>query len=84
MEAGVGRPLGRAHIVRYGIRGAADIIGILAPRGGWIAIEVKVGKDTLRPGQLVFRGIIERSGGLYLVAREPIIPELEEVLEHDD
>jgi len=62
--------------VRYGIgvgktredAGGADIIGIL--RGGlFLAVECKTGAARLTPGQQQWRAIVERMGGLYVVAR---------------
>ena len=62
--------------IRYGVgvgktpeeAGGADIIGVL--RGGrFLAVECKTGKATLTRGQRRWRAIVERMGGLYVVAR---------------
>lgn len=55
-------------MVRFGLVGSADIIGIL--KGGtFLAIEVKTGKARQSKQQLAFQKMITDFGGHYLVAR---------------
>jgi hypothetical protein len=55
--------------VRFGTPGQADIIGIVAPHGRMIGIEVKsqAGKATRR--QVAWGNMIEAMGGVYAVCR---------------
>lgn len=52
-----GRPM------RCGPVGMSDLIGILAPAGRWIGLEVKTGKGKLRPDQVLWLDLIRRRGG---------------------
>lgn len=67
-ETGTARHLNR-H-VRYGLcRGSSDLIGILAPTGRLIALEVKT--ETGRPTreQLLFLDVVRRFGGFGAIVR---------------
>lgn len=57
------------RVIRFGLKGSADIIGILAPSGRFLAIECKVGRDSQRPEQKNFQAMISLMGGLYILAR---------------
>lgn len=48
-------------------KGAADIKGII--KGRSIEIEVKHGKDKMRPEQIKYKERVESAGGLYLVVK---------------
>ena len=48
-------------------KGKADIKALI--KGRLIEIEVKHGKDRLRPDQIKYKEQIERSGGVYLVVK---------------
>lgn len=50
-------------------RGTADIHCII--EGRHVSIEIKVGRDTIKPHQLKERARIEKSGGLYWVIMSP-------------
>lgn len=55
---------------RFGAsKGVSDILGVLAPSGRILAIELKVGRDRLSAEQLVFLGMVTRFGGLAIEAR---------------
>ncbi len=62
--------LRRAHPVRMGlvVKGASDLIGI-TNTGRFISIEVKAGKDTLKPHQRKWLDLIKKMGGIAGVAR---------------
>ena len=49
-------------------RGTSDIMACI--RGKFLSIEVKVGKDKLSEFQVKEKALIEKSGGLYFVAKE--------------
>lgn len=72
LPTGVGRSLYGGRVLKFGIRGGTDIIGIAAPSGTWISIEAKIryahSRDTLRPAQRTFRDIIIEHGGIHIVA----------------
>lgn len=69
--------------VRASIPGCADIIGMISlsvprlqelgiPRiGAFLAIEAKTQRGRPEPSQVEFRSGVDRSHGLYLVARSP-------------
>ncbi len=54
--------------VTYGLGvGSADIIGVLAPWGLFIAFEVKTATGKTRPEQLNWGGAVAKHGGWYFV-----------------
>lgn len=61
---------GKMRRVTAGINGQADLTGIMASTGRRIEIEVKAGKDRQSPEQCAFGLMIQKHGGLYLVARD--------------
>jgi len=65
-NVGVAR-IGR-RVVRFGVPGQADITGIL-PNGRRLEIEVKAPTGRQSEDQANFQRMIERFGGLYVLAR---------------
>lgn len=66
--------LRRAHSsgfrpVHYGTPGAADVQGILAPAGRYVAIEVKADGGRLSDEQRRWGTMFEKHGGLYVIAK---------------
>lgn len=57
------------RIVRFGIPGAPDASGILAPLGRVIAIETKSDDGTLDEEQANYHAMITKYGGLVCVVR---------------
>lgn len=57
------------QVFRSGLRGMADISGI-GPGGVRIEIEVKAGRDKMRPEQEAWRAMILRHGGIHIIARD--------------
>lgn len=55
------------RLVRVGILGVADLIGVI--NGRPIACEVKVGKDRQREDQKKFEQAWTAAGGVYVIAR---------------
>lgn len=55
--------------IRFGVPGSADICGLLAPSGRFLGIEVKAPGGRLRPDQEAWGAMVQRFGGLYVVAR---------------
>lgn len=54
--------------VQMNVPGCADLIGLILG-GRFLAIETKSASDRMRESQLAFRAMVERLGGLYIVAR---------------
>ncbi len=69
-----GEHKGRRRFVRFGIRGMADIIGVVGQHrmfchsGKMIAIECKRPGEKLSADQEAFRDNVTARGGLYIVA----------------
>jgi hypothetical protein len=58
------------RVLRYGLAvGSADLIGILAPKGRFLALEVKSEEGRLRPEQTQFLELVRRCGGFACVVR---------------
>lgn len=57
------------QVVRFGVPGQADISGVLAPHGRRIEIEVKSATGRQSQKQRRFQAMIEKHGGLYVLAR---------------
>lgn len=56
--------------LRYGLaKGSADLIGVLAPHGRFVALEVKTYKGRIRPEQTQFLELVRRLGGVAAVVR---------------
>ena len=67
MAVGRGGALRR---VSAGIDGQGDLSGIAGPSGRRVEIEVKAGRDKMRPSQHSFKAMIVGAGGIYVVARD--------------
>ena len=66
---GTGKSHDGKRFIRYGLKGSADIIGIMEPNGKFIAIEVKTGNAKQSKQQKIFEQMVTKSGGIYIVAR---------------
>lgn len=64
-----GAALGRAGFVRFGLPGMADISGIQFGTGKRIEIEAKTETGRQTPEQKRWQLMIERFGGVYILAR---------------
>ena len=64
------RANGEKMFLQFGKVGSPDIIAILPKAGRFIGVEVKIGKDRLRPAQLSFKRQAELCGGLYVVVKD--------------
>lgn len=58
-----------AYPVHFGVPGTADLVGLIAPSGRMVMIECKSATGTQRDEQKVMQAVVERFGGLYLLAR---------------
>lgn len=50
--------------------GSSDIIAILPPVGRFLGIEIKTGKDRIRPEQEGFKRNLELMGALYIIVHD--------------
>lgn len=76
---GVARALKNDQIIRYGLNGSSDILGvapfIVTPDmvgkvfGRFVGVECKVDRDSQRPEQKNFQAAVEKRGGIYILAR---------------
>lgn len=57
------------RFIRYGLPGMADISGLLAPSGRRIEIECKSATGRQSEQQRNWQRMIEKHGGLYVLAR---------------
>lgn len=58
-----------AYPVKFGVPGQGDISGILLPNGRRLEIECKTERGRQSAEQITYQAVIERFGGLYVVAR---------------
>lgn len=56
-------------LVRFGVPGQADIMGLMLPHGRLVAIEAKSPNGRQSDRQRKFQAMIERFGGIYILAR---------------
>lgn len=71
----------KGPFIRFGTPGQADISGVLAPSGRRVEIEVKTGSAVQSKEQRNWQAMIEKHGGLYVVARS--VEDVERALSHD-
>jgi hypothetical protein len=57
------------RLVRFGVPGTADIVGLIAPTGRLFMVEVKTAKGKQRKAQETMQRVVTEYGGLYCVAR---------------
>lgn len=64
-----GKAMLKGRMVQFGVPGQADLSGIIAPNGRRLEIEVKSATGRVRPQQKAFGAMIEKMGGVFVVAR---------------
>lgn len=57
------------RLVKFGVPGTGDLVGLIAPTGRMLQIEVKTAKGKQREAQTRMQRIVTQFGGLYVVAR---------------
>lgn len=57
------------RLIRFNPPGTADIVGIIAPTGRMLMIEVKSAGGKQRKAQAIMQRIVTTFGGLYVLAR---------------
>lgn len=68
-QTGKARSIDGKRIISFGLKGSADIIGIIKP-GKFLAIEVKSGQAKQSKEQIAFAKMVTNMGGVYILARE--------------
>ena len=68
-NCGVGVTPDGERVVSFGLPGQADLSGILHPDGRRLEIEVKSEHGTQSKRQQAFQRMIDRFGGVYILAR---------------
>jgi hypothetical protein len=58
-----------SRFVRFGLKGAADLQGLIAPGGRALFVEVKSPTGQQSKEQIAFQRLIEKHGGIYVLAR---------------
>lgn len=81
-ETGCARSFDGKRVIKYGLKGSADILGLIGPNGKLLAIEVKVGRDTQSVDQQIFEREITKLGGIYFVAHcvEDVVNKIKPIL----
>lgn len=59
----------KGRMVRFGVPGTADIVGLIAPHGRMIMIECKTDVGRQSKAQQVMQRVVTQFGGLYVLAR---------------
>ena len=85
-NTGVGRDMSGERIIRFGLKGSSDIIGIY--KGLFLGIEVKTGNAVQSKDQKNFHSMIKNMGGIYILCKNnvehiDILVEQEYKLIHD-
>jgi hypothetical protein len=58
------------RVIKFGLKGSADILGIVKPSGKLLAIECKTGQAVQSNHQKNFENMILNFGGIYLVTHD--------------
>lgn len=67
-NTGVGRALTHGAIIRFGLKGSSDILGLTSD-GRMLCLEIKTGAAVRSKFQRAFGAMIARFGGRYAVVR---------------
>ena len=68
-NTGVGRSLYTEDVIRFGLEGSPDIVGIHRGTGKFCGIEIKTGKAKQSKEQCAFQRMVQEFNGHYLVCR---------------
>ena len=71
-NVGAARPLSSpGSVVQYGRKGMADLLGVMAPSGRILSLEVKSAGGTVSRPQRAWANMIARFGGIHLTPQLP-------------
>ncbi len=65
---GLGKTI-RGDMVKFGVKGSADILGVVGPYGKFIALEIKTGRAVQNREQVNYERVMTDIGALYFVVR---------------
>ena len=68
-QSGVGRALKNNQVIKFGLKGSADILG-LTKDGLFLAVEIKVNNDKQSTEQINFMNMVINHLGIYLLIKE--------------
>jgi hypothetical protein len=68
-DTGCAKSMDGSRTISFGLKGSSDIIGI-HHTGKFIACEIKIGKDKLRPEQEAFKNMILKMNGYYFIIKD--------------
>jgi len=80
-NTGVGKDISGERIIRFGLKGSSDIIGIY--KGLFLGIEVKTGSAKQSKDQKRFQNMIDKMGGIYVVITDKNVNQLLNILESE-
>jgi hypothetical protein len=67
-DTGVARSFDGNRVIKFGLKGCSDIVGI-TKSGKFLAIEIKIGTDKMRPDQINFLDMIIKNKGFHFIIR---------------
>jgi hypothetical protein len=79
-STGKGISMDGRRVLSFGVTGQADLSGIVAGSGRRLEVEIKSATGRQSPEQVAFQAMIQRFGGIYVVARS--IEDVERALSH--
>lgn len=65
INTGSGYPPNSRRLVKFGVPGTGDLVGLIAPHGQMIQLETKRLKGKRRESQLTMQRVIRSLGGIY-------------------
>lgn len=81
-NTGVGRDLNYDdRIIRFGLKGSSDIIGLY--KGIFLAIEIKTGNAVQNKFQKNFEKRVRQIGGIYVVITEKNVEQVSNIVERE-
>ena len=61
----------RGARISFGLAGSADLVGLVAPTGRFLGVEVRSAAGRQSPAQRTFQAMVAKFGGIYILARSP-------------
>ena len=80
-NTGVGKDMTCTRIVRFGLKGSSDIIGLY--KGLFLGIEVKTGNAVQNKDQKRFQSMIKNMGGIYILCHSDDVEHIDKIVEQE-
>lgn len=80
-NTGMGRDMKSDRVIKFGLKGSSDIIGIY--KGLFLGIEVKTGRGKQSKHQKNFEEMVCSMGGIYVVIRETNVEQVLDIVEQE-